>query len=93
MRRKKSLGPWEDFLEDEEEGMQTKIGDDKGICPTIPIPNEERVELSKPFRKALIVKLLGRTLRYKTLEVRLQRIWRFQGIFKMIGLGNGYFMI
>ncbi|KAE8701816.1 hypothetical protein F3Y22_tig00110505pilonHSYRG00257 [Hibiscus syriacus] len=51
----------EDEDSDEEEDCE---GDD---IPTIKIPQELKEKLRKPWRKALIIKILGKTVAYKTL--------------------------
>lgn len=47
----------------------------------------------QPWRKGVIVKLLGRKIDYKALENRLKQMWVRKGIFTIIDLGDGYFIV
>ncbi|KAE8732459.1 hypothetical protein F3Y22_tig00002058pilonHSYRG00012 [Hibiscus syriacus] len=59
-------------LDEEEEGE----GDD---IPTIKIPQELKEKLRKPWKKALIIKILGKTVAYKTLVSRVTNLWKLEG--------------
>ena len=47
----------------------------------------------KPWRKTLIIKLLGRKIGYKALESRLYEMWVKDGIIDIIDLMHDYFMV
>ncbi|KAI9091032.1 hypothetical protein K1719_028302 [Acacia pycnantha] len=49
--------------------------------------------LYKPWRKAVIVKLLGRMIGYKLLLSILQPQWAKRGVINLINIGNGYFVV
>ncbi|KAE8706599.1 hypothetical protein F3Y22_tig00110391pilonHSYRG00023 [Hibiscus syriacus] len=72
---------------DEEEECE---GDD---IPTIKIPQELKEKLRKPWRKTLIIKILGKTVAYKTLISRVTNLWKLEGEFECIDLGYGFYAI
>ncbi|KAK5776422.1 hypothetical protein PVK06_044381 [Gossypium arboreum] len=53
---------------------------------------EEKREMHKPWRTALIVKLLGKILGIKALSSKVQQLWRLEGNYKIIDLDNDYFL-
>ena len=46
----------------------------------------------RPWRKSLIVKVLGRTVNFQTLEMKLRELWKLDQYFEIIDLKNGYFI-
>lgn len=65
---------WEEY-DDFEEDMQESEGEDLDpFCPRIPVTTEERRNLCKPWRNAIIIKLLGRIVGYRYLYARLTKI-------------------
>lgn len=40
---------------------------------------EEKMEMRKPWQKALIVKLLGKTLGFQALSARVKQMWQLEG--------------
>ena len=44
-------------------------------CPTLIILEEEERRLCKPWRKMLVIKLLGRGIRFQALESKLHQFW------------------
>lgn len=63
------------------------------LCPSIPVSTEERMKLCKPWRKAVIIKLLGRKIGYKFLIGRSSRLWSLVGAFELIDLHNDFFLV
>ncbi|OMO84846.1 reverse transcriptase [Corchorus capsularis] len=74
---------FEDSVSDGEEGEDS---DSRGRFSV-----EEKRELRKPWKNALIVKLLGKILGFKALSSRVQQLWRIEGKYRIIDLGNDYF--
>ncbi|KAJ1429095.1 hypothetical protein SESBI_08447 [Sesbania bispinosa] len=66
----------------EEEGDETEEEEDP-LCPIIKLSREERHEVCKPWRKALIVKLLGKRIGLKFLHLRLLKLWHPVGEMEM----------
>ena len=50
-------------------------------------------ELCLPWQDALVIKLLGKTVGFLVLRDRLRSLWRLQGGFEMVDVGNGFFMV
>lgn len=63
----------------------------KGPILTISFSNDLENILAKRWSKALVVHLLGRKIRYKTLLGRLQELWNMTK-FSLIDLGNDFFL-
>ncbi|XP_039010330.1 uncharacterized protein LOC120139067 [Hibiscus syriacus] len=61
--------------------------------PTIKIVKEVKERIRKPWRKVLIIKLVGRTVAYKTLISRIIALWKLKSDFDCIDLGNGFYAI
>lgn len=49
--------------------------------------------LCDPWRDALVVKLLGKSIGYNTLRDRLTRLWKLVAGFEIMDLGNDFFMV
>lgn len=47
----------------------------------------------EPWKDALVVKLLGKSLGFHTLRYILQHLWKFKGGFEIIYIGNIFFMV
>ncbi|MCH95601.1 hypothetical protein A2U01_0016581, partial [Trifolium medium] len=48
----------------------------------------------RPWRRGVIVKLLGRRIGYKALETRLKQMWVKKGVLlSIIDLGNDYYLV
>ncbi|KAJ8774516.1 hypothetical protein K2173_016962 [Erythroxylum novogranatense] len=54
---------------------------------------EEKAAMRKPWRNALIVKLLGRALGYSALANRIPHLWQLKGAYKVTDLAHDYFII
>lgn len=63
------------------------------LCPFIPITTEERKNLCRPWKRAIINKLLGRRIGYRTLVGRLSKLWNLTGNFELIDLHNDFFLV
>lgn len=52
-----------------------------------------RKKTSKPCRRRVIVKMLGRGLRYKAFQNRLHQMWARRGIMNIVNLGQEYYLV
>ncbi|KAJ1434399.1 hypothetical protein SESBI_05543 [Sesbania bispinosa] len=59
--------------EDEDSSGEEEVED--RLCPVIKLSKEERHEACRPWRKALIVKLLGKRVGLRFLHLRLIKLW------------------
>lgn len=60
--------------------------------PSLCSPRLER-KIHRPWRKGVIVKLLGRMMRYKALKTRLKQMWVRKGIINIIYLSHVYDLV
>lgn len=49
--------------------------------------------LSAPWKDALVISLLGKSIGYKTLKERLLRLWRLMADFEIMDIGNRFFKV
>ncbi|CAL5432622.1 unnamed protein product [Camellia sinensis] len=62
-------------------------------CPRITVLPEELSTLRAPWRKALIVKVLGRAVGYRLLTQRMKQIWQLQHSIDVVDVGEGYYLV
>ncbi|GAU35495.1 hypothetical protein TSUD_384500 [Trifolium subterraneum] len=81
---------------EEDEGVCMKVeeclvGDYE--CPNFIFAKQEEKCLYRPWRRGVIVKLLGRRIGYKALETRLKQMWVRKGVINIIDLSNDYYLV
>ncbi|XP_058774782.1 uncharacterized protein LOC131649052 [Vicia villosa] len=59
-------------------------------CPEIILSEKAEERIAGPWRKGVIVKMLGKRIGYKALENRLNQIWARHGTLSIVDLGNDY---
>jgi len=62
-------------------------------CPAFFLAEREKKRIAKCWKGGLIVKLLGRNIGFRALENRLRQMWIRKGIFSLIDLSHGYFLV
>ncbi|XP_058733249.1 uncharacterized protein At4g02000-like [Vicia villosa] len=62
-------------------------------CPLFILSKAEEKRIQKPWKRGVIVKLLGRRIGYKALETRLKQMWVKKGIINIIDLTNDYYLV
>ncbi|XP_019173812.1 PREDICTED: uncharacterized protein LOC109169384 [Ipomoea nil] len=67
--------------------------DDDPICPTIRLTKKEIDAIRAPWKKTLIVKVMGRSVGYAYLLRRLGSMWKPKGSLELIAIENGYFLV
>lgn len=84
---------------DDEEGLDLsnlvdplKSIDADLAMPVIDFTLEECQQLWKPWRKALILKVLGRNVSFKVLEQRTRDLWQLEWGCKLIDLEKGFYV-
>ena len=55
-------------------------------CPIFILFKEDEARICKPWRKSIIIKLLGRKIKYKGLKPKLHKMWAKDGILDIIDL-------
>lgn len=68
-------------------------GDDDPECPEIRLTKEEKTKLREPWRRLLIVKVLGRRVGYTNLCKRLQTLWHPKSKMELVALDDDYFLV
>jgi hypothetical protein len=63
------------------------------MCPEFVFSKKEEKRIYRPWRRGVIVKLLGRRIGYKALETRLKQMWVRKGVISIIDLGNDYYLV
>ncbi|CAL2228834.1 unnamed protein product [Prunus armeniaca] len=61
--------------------------------PSIQFSDRAKDRLCKPWRNALIVKLLGKSHTYNYIHARLQQKWSLKGAWKLVDLVNDYYVV
>ncbi|XP_058727166.1 uncharacterized protein LOC131598601 [Vicia villosa] len=62
-------------------------------CPRFVLSAWEEKRIHRPWRRGVIVKLLGRRIGYKALETRLKQMCVRKGIINIIDLSNDYYLV
>lgn len=60
--------------------------------PQIKVTRDEQMRWSKPWRRALVLRLLGRNISHKILEQRLCDLWKLENGFHLIDMDGVYFI-
>lgn len=59
----------------------------------IPLDDAEWEQWSTPWRKTLVVKLLGKNVNFKVLDANLKRKWPKKGSITLVDMADGYFLV
>ncbi|KAJ1377585.1 Endonuclease/exonuclease/phosphatase superfamily [Sesbania bispinosa] len=63
------------------------------LCPVVRLTDEERIGITVPWRRSLIVKVLGRKMTLRYFQARLYKLWQPRARMEIIDLDNEYFII
>ncbi|KAJ1400049.1 hypothetical protein SESBI_29885 [Sesbania bispinosa] len=63
------------------------------LCPEVRLTDGEREAIRIPWKRSIIVKLLGRRMSLRYFQTRLYKLWRPKARMEVIDLDNGYFVI
>lgn len=72
------------------EGLNEDLRD--GV-PVIRLPKDLRMELCREWKKALIVKYVGKPVGFALFKHRLMRLWNLKGKSDMLDIGVGFYII
>lgn len=85
---------WEEELEDMLNGIKIKESQVEGYDSSQLILSKfEEKRIHRPWRRGVIVKLLGRWICYKALEIRIKKLWVRKGIINIIDLSHDYYLV
>ncbi|WJX44958.1 hypothetical protein P8452_31879 [Trifolium repens] len=87
-----------DDMEDENDILKKDITIEEELiagyaCPKFILSSRVEKRIRKPWRRGLIVKLVGRKVGYKALETRLKQMWVRKGVINIIDLSHDYFLV
>ncbi|KAJ1439231.1 hypothetical protein SESBI_02602 [Sesbania bispinosa] len=83
---------------DEDNGDEDQIDEellslwDPG-CPIVKISKKEKKSICIPWKRTVIIKLLGKRVGYKMLQNRLYKLWHPSSGMEIIDLENEYFLV
>ena len=80
-----------EWILDEEE--EEKDVDADPLCPNIWVSKEEKRRLRRPWKFSLIIKLLGRTIGFKTLQAKISELWKPKATLNLVAMNNGFFLV
>ncbi|CAN1150347.1 hypothetical protein LINPERHAP2_LOCUS17510 [Linum perenne] len=67
-------------------------GEDDPLCPTIRVPNVEKLRVRRKWEKSLILRTLGKVFSYAFLSRRIQQLWARKGRVSIWDIGFGHFV-
>ncbi|XP_061357635.1 uncharacterized protein LOC133301939 [Gastrolobium bilobum] len=88
MTRQRREEEEEDMLD---EGSVDAVEDP--LCPSFKLSREQHKEDCKQWRRALIIKLLGKRMGARFLMARVIRMWNLMGVYEVIDMDNGYLVV
>lgn len=83
------------YMEDPvvEPDIEIPEGETRDGVPIVVIPKDLRVELCKSWKKALIIKFLGKPVSFGIFQQRLLRLWDLKGKYELIDIGEGFYVV
>lgn len=63
------------------------------LCPTIFLTKAEKIQLRSPWRRTLIIKVIGKSVGYNFLLRRIRMLWRPSADMELVALDNDYFLV
>ncbi|XP_028764309.1 uncharacterized protein LOC114722447 [Neltuma alba] len=92
---------WNDYLESmkgyfinvESEQEQNQSEDNEEDCPTLKVTREEYERWCAPWRRSLIIKLMGKSIPLWVMKSNLARLWRTKHPHTTRDLDNGFFVV
>ncbi|XP_057453024.1 uncharacterized protein LOC130744879 [Lotus japonicus] len=81
------------FVDLVEQGkMRVNLVGGNRLLLVISVDKEVMEEMCQPWKEALVLCLLGKSLGYKTMKTKLAAVWRLSSDFDLLDVGNGFFM-
>lgn len=75
-----------DILQDQD------VVEEGELCPIVDIPWEHYKQTWQQWRRALILKTLGKIFRFRLLEPRIKKAWQLENDCELIDIDQGYLM-
>lgn len=70
--------------------MKVSLKDENRLLPKVTLKETYFHELCTPWKKALVIKLLGKAVGYRMLKDRLKKVWKLCGGFEIMDVDNGF---
>ncbi|CAN1269599.1 hypothetical protein LINPERPRIM_LOCUS13641, partial [Linum perenne] len=67
--------------------------EDDPRCPTIRIPEDDKIRVRRKFRDAIIISTLGKKFTFAFMSRKIPQIWAKKGDVRVSDVGWGYFVI
>nr|KYP45940.1 hypothetical protein KK1_032500 [Cajanus cajan] len=67
--------------------------DDPNPCPKISVSQEKFEEWCSPWKKTLVINVLGKKISFKAIENKVHRDWVKSGAVRIIDIPNDYFLV
>lgn len=82
-------------LDAEDDGCDNSVSDSEthGNIPVITFSKEEIVSMCAPWRNSVIIKLLGKSIKFHAMTNRLRKYWRTGSGFRVIDLPDDFFLV
>ncbi|CAL5336970.1 unnamed protein product [Camellia sinensis] len=61
--------------------------------PKVKIPHGLLKKIREPWKKCLIIRLLGKSIGYKVFVTKMKKIWGLQADFEALDIGHGFFIV
>lgn len=71
------------------EAMETTTTD----CPVVKLTKERYLEMCKPWRQALVIKLMGRDIGFVALQERLTKMWKTKCPITWTDVGKDFYVL
>lgn len=63
------------------------------LCPVAQIPWDHYKNTGKQWRRALILKTLGKTFSFKLLEPRIRKVWHLKNNYELMDIDKEYVVV
>lgn len=83
---KRELDDWDTLCGEESDVMV----DAKGKTPVVKLSAKKYHNLFKPWKGALVLKLLGKIINYRVMEQWTRNLWKLEAGYELIDLELGY---
>ncbi|KAL7192728.1 hypothetical protein ACSBR2_024529 [Camellia fascicularis] len=80
-------------MENEKDIEEAMEGEGTTSHPVVKLPTGLLKKVREPWKKYLIVRLLGRHIGYNLFVNRMRKLWNLQADFETLDIGNGFFIV
>ena len=66
--------------------------EDDSECPSFILTKEEKGRIRRPWKRTLIIKLLGQIIGYMLLYKKIYEMWKPRALMDLVAMDNGFFL-